>query len=538
MSLLDALLLDPYRINVWIAYRTDGVKGTGTQADPWDGSTASKLDAALNDALVTANARIHFGPGIFLINGYQDGSATSWLKAGMQIVGSGIDVTTLRLVGATTAGKHYFAIGHPFMSGGQPNPMDGVEVSNLTIDCNLAGASSQIACGAVRLMGSHCRARRLKVINWGTKTSGPGCFVIAMITADPASGVAGVTDTGIEECIAIQPVDHPTNVGPVTVLRVGPKDDAGTDNEGFGTGPFIRNCFVDCGSPTATPEYRGISMSWCKGGIVEGNQVYNTKYGGPYGSLSSAREMVVRSNLYKNIVKGPFWTLATLSPTGLQSLQRDLTGDPTGKTAIATTSSTHYLLAGDRVKVDASSAPANYKGVFVVKDVPASNQFRYVMVANPGSGSVTGPTKQKIFGVAKLVVEENTIELATGSTGLIGVHLDDASLSPQAPDYAHGDVLIRDNRIRYLDGAFDSTYAGYAVQANGAKNLIVRTNVVDCAPGNPIRNNRCGSVQYFDDRTPAGILIRGIDEGNANKKYDELQTDAEDAFILGMLNKK
>ena len=27
MSLLDALLLDPYRINVWIAYRTDSVKG-------------------------------------------------------------------------------------------------------------------------------------------------------------------------------------------------------------------------------------------------------------------------------------------------------------------------------------------------------------------------------------------------------------------------------------------------------------------------------------------------------------------------------
>jgi len=30
MSLLDALLLDPARINVWIAYRTDGIKGTGT----------------------------------------------------------------------------------------------------------------------------------------------------------------------------------------------------------------------------------------------------------------------------------------------------------------------------------------------------------------------------------------------------------------------------------------------------------------------------------------------------------------------------
>jgi len=40
MSLLDALLLDPYRINVWIAYRTDGVKGSGKQNDPYGGSTA------------------------------------------------------------------------------------------------------------------------------------------------------------------------------------------------------------------------------------------------------------------------------------------------------------------------------------------------------------------------------------------------------------------------------------------------------------------------------------------------------------------
>lgn len=27
MSLLDALLLDPYRINIWIAKRTDGIAG-------------------------------------------------------------------------------------------------------------------------------------------------------------------------------------------------------------------------------------------------------------------------------------------------------------------------------------------------------------------------------------------------------------------------------------------------------------------------------------------------------------------------------
>src|SRR6266849_6100399 len=111
MSLLDALLLDPLRMNVWIAYRTDGVAGTGTQNDPYDGSTSTKLDTILNN--VAANNRIHLGPGTFQINGFQDGATSGWLKSGMKIVGSGIDVTTLQMVGATTTNKHYFVIGHP-----------------------------------------------------------------------------------------------------------------------------------------------------------------------------------------------------------------------------------------------------------------------------------------------------------------------------------------------------------------------------------------------------------------------------------------
>jgi hypothetical protein len=92
MSLLDALLLDPYRINTWIAYRTDEVNGSGTQNDPWDGSTATKLDTTLNS--LVANTRIHFGRGTFQINGYQDGAASGWLKWGMKIIGSGCSTTT------------------------------------------------------------------------------------------------------------------------------------------------------------------------------------------------------------------------------------------------------------------------------------------------------------------------------------------------------------------------------------------------------------------------------------------------------------
>ena len=46
MSLLDALLLDPPRIDVWVANRNDGVSGTGTAIDPFNTSvilTGSQL---------------------------------------------------------------------------------------------------------------------------------------------------------------------------------------------------------------------------------------------------------------------------------------------------------------------------------------------------------------------------------------------------------------------------------------------------------------------------------------------------------------
>src|SRR6266516_1761374 len=333
MSLLDALLLDPFRINVWIAYRTDGVKGTGTQNDPYDASTATKLDALLNN--FSANTRVHMGPGPFQTNGYADGVGGGWQpKPGMKIVGSGIDVTTLQLA-ATSSNAHFYAIGHALSS----STLDYFEVSDLTIDCNLAGHSgASVACGAVRVMGNHARVRRIKVINWGTKSSTRPCFVIGVVTADPPSGVTGVTDCGIEECMAVTPGSG--NVGPVTLLHAGGIESAATNVTGLGIGPFIRNCFVDAGQTSPFPnEIRGLSMAWCKGGIVEGNQAHNMMYGGPFQQPTSAQDVIVRTNFYKNVNKGPFLGGLAVSQ-GAGSLSRS------GTVATVTLPVGHNLLVG------------------------------------------------------------------------------------------------------------------------------------------------------------------------------------------------
>ncbi len=61
MSLLDALLLDSYRMNLWVAYRTDGVTGSGTQSDPFDGSTQAKFDGLMNAMPILVTSLTYVG---------------------------------------------------------------------------------------------------------------------------------------------------------------------------------------------------------------------------------------------------------------------------------------------------------------------------------------------------------------------------------------------------------------------------------------------------------------------------------------------
>ncbi len=134
------------------------------------------------------------------------------------------------------------------------------------------------------------------------------------------------------------------------------------------------------------------------------------------------------------------------------------------------------------------------------------------------------------------------MELATGSIGVMGIHVHDSGSGTTAPtpDYVHGEAIVRNNKIRYLNGAFDSGYAGRGIEVNGAKNLLMQHNVTEVAEssGNDrLRNARSGAVTYFNNRVPSGTLVRGVNVDNSSK-YSELETDAEDAFILGMIRRR
>lgn len=644
MSLTDAFLLDPYPFNVWIASRGDGA-GSGTANDPWDVRTQARFDAVMSSletlyplgqvcVHLAASPRDTNGNLIpYQTNGFRVSDGTGWqVRPGLKLLGSGTDVTVLKLVNATSDSP-YFAIGHALTKVVQsqtvPNAMDGVEVADLTIDCNADGSGVAGACGAVRLMGSHCRIRRIKVINWGTKSDNHPCHALSLIAAlgyaeSGTNFLLETVDSGIEGCIALLPSHNSKREA--VALHVGGVE-ASNGVQGYGKSPFVRNNYVDgtsasgaqlpmvsgsgtwdgdrdlatftCrtgrvhnrtssqyvtirepgasslwngyfpitpdandpaiftfpleGGPedatllTCGTEIWGIAVSSCRGGIVEGNQIHNLWFGGPYVDALNTKEIIVRNNTYKNVVSGPYWRAGALGQAGSVTSASAASGTVTVETPYP-----HNLFAKEWIQMLSNGSSA---GFFQVSRIVDAYNFEYQNSSAPG-GTVTF---KRVQGADKVVVEGNVIELADldateyAAPNLadspdylpIAILLSDEAVPSPAPPCVFGDVVIRNNKIRYLDGRMQDAptgqpMAGTGVQVARAQNLLVQNNVVEIIPAHPLQNFRCaganGGVKYFNNQTPTGVIVQGY-EGELGFSYSELATEAEDAFILAYLER-
>ncbi len=148
-------------MSTWIAFRTDGLPGSGTLDDPYNGSTATQFDTVVNG--IAANSTIHVLAGTFQTRGN-----LAWtLKSGQKFRGSGIAVTTLQLVNAATDAT--------VVSSASGSEM---EVSDLTLDCNYV--SGALTFGGVQLYGSKNSIRRVKVINAAGQHLNFICYAITI----------------------------------------------------------------------------------------------------------------------------------------------------------------------------------------------------------------------------------------------------------------------------------------------------------------------------------------------------------------------
>ena len=138
---------------VWIAIRMDGHIGSGTQADPYDGSTAARFDAVMNS--IPANAVIHLGAGTFPTHG-----AMTWRpRNNWTISGAGMYQTVVM--------QTAIAPGQVTVIGGL---IPTLVASDLTIDCNYMNLAPTLvapykAIGAISAISGHFY--NIKVIHAG-----------------------------------------------------------------------------------------------------------------------------------------------------------------------------------------------------------------------------------------------------------------------------------------------------------------------------------------------------------------------------------
>jgi hypothetical protein len=334
MSLLDALLLEeptpptptagkPSQ-HVHIALRADGIRGSGTASDPWNGRTSLTNPLAvtlqISDTTVTATTAtphgyqnheivkisgatgtganylnatfrisnatattfqfeltasgvvpagnptcskviylfdemmraisessiIHLGVGIFETRGLTAGYNPSdqytylgWLsKPGQKIVGAGRDITVLRLMFALPGVNT--AVAQTAIA--PINVVEGFEVSDLTVDCNIRSQSNELVMkAAVNAPGSHGRIRRVRVIDFGTHIQGGECFVLAVGGGKRLTD--GAVDGRIEDCI----IEHANSQGVYTrtLFHIAAGEDTTYNIMRFHRGCAIRNCYAN-----------------------------------------------------------------------------------------------------------------------------------------------------------------------------------------------------------------------------------------------------------------------------------------------------
>jgi hypothetical protein len=270
----------------YFAIRDDQEIGTGTADDPFNGSTDLLLDTILaNSNLVTTDMTLIFGPGVFRTKGWSMTAPYWTVKSRQRLIGSGMHSTIFQLVKVRPPKENdpdpnkNDPAAKVYVIGSGVVPVDGVEISDMTIDVNLArqpkppeGGNPLVVGAGLMIKGSRLTIRRVRVVGWGTYTrynenseKTGECFPIF---------IEGVLDQGVEpglnvveDCI----VEHPAigQARETTMLN------AHTYFANLGVFSTVRNNYINGDRVAGTPELPvSVSRIGYKNGIVTVKTTY------------------------------------------------------------------------------------------------------------------------------------------------------------------------------------------------------------------------------------------------------------------------
>jgi len=154
---------------------------------------------------------------------------------------------------------------------------------------------------------------------------------------------------------------------------------------------------------------------------------------------------------------------------------------------------------------------------------------------------VSNPNFELSRGFGTPPMTDNHIELRQQSKYLYGqpiaIQLGDTAAGANSllnpPPYVHGEVTIRGNTIRLLDGVTDPIFGGWGILIGGAKKALVYDNIIDVPPPIQLLDARGGNVPYLNNRTAAGALVVGKQGGDYVPRTD-LELEIDDAALLSI----
>ena len=279
---------------VWIATNSPAVtNATGTPSAPYQCPDGESLAAVL--AALPEYSTIHFLPGTFLV--------TNWIdpKIGWKLHGAGINNTVLKLLPHTVqpGGGKVAVIGGIY---GYIRK-DNVEVTDMTIDCNLQNQGVAIVAQAVGLAGNNTRISRVRAINWGSTRNSYECFVLA-ISGHPDYGAR--TNCVIQDSVVDTPapIIHSDGTTAISIFTSGSE---------YSSAPFIYGAQVHgnlvsgvtTGNSSGKPAYFHAYAVGAYSGVVRDNQAVNIIGGnGFYQDTWSGSDVVICNNVFENVSVG------------------------------------------------------------------------------------------------------------------------------------------------------------------------------------------------------------------------------------------
>lgn len=257
-----------YSNEFWISTNATGnlYPVGGSIDNPLDGSTEGNFDYNLGH--IPPYSTIHIMPGTYQVDG--DGR----VRSGQKIIGSGIDVTIVRIIPSAPNGATVFL---------QNGVVTNVEISDLTADANYI--SGNINRNGVDLEGTMNAIRRVKVVNTGAFSTNVinecgGVNINNYSLPDSEGNV-------IEDC---EVLNH--KGGDLTAIGFAGGRTSGEN--GTGISGIVRNNKVILQGHGA-----GLNFSWTHDVLVEGNYVEGAG-SALYGDTGGSTNLTVVNNTFKD----------------------------------------------------------------------------------------------------------------------------------------------------------------------------------------------------------------------------------------------